>query len=121
VDPRQEQWDAYFSAGYGYTDATKLANLWNSHESIGDVKAEAGRRLLAGETLPMAPDPDAPVVGTEPGDPQDGARLAAYFAAGYDYNDAVKLAKLWKSADPYEAKIAGGKKLLAGETLPFRP
>jgi hypothetical protein len=33
----------------------------------------------------------------------------------------VKLAKLWKTEDPYAAKILGGKKILAGETLPIRP
>jgi hypothetical protein len=33
----------------------------------------------------------------------------------------VTLAKLWKKSDPYQAKIEGGKKLLAGETLPIRP
>ncbi len=45
----------------------------------------------------------------------------AFFDAGYDYDDAVKLAKAWKLADPYQAKIEGGKRLLAGDTLPFQP
>ena len=35
--------------------------------------------------------------------------MNAFFEAGYDYDDAVKLAKMWKLADPYQAKVAGGK------------
>jgi hypothetical protein len=98
----------------------KLAKLWNSTAEVGMVKAEAGRRLLAGETLPIKPGPEAPSSDGAV-DPKAGAELNAYFAAGYDYNDAVALAKLWKMADPYQAKIEGGKKLLAGETLPIKP
>jgi hypothetical protein len=51
----------------------------------------------------------------------EAKRIDAFFAAGYDYNDAVKLARLWKSKDAYQAKIEGGKRLLAGQTLPIRP
>ena len=47
--------------------------------------------------------------------------MDAFFAAGYDYDDAVQLAKLWKKADAYQAKVEGGKRLLAGETLPIKP
>ena len=47
--------------------------------------------------------------------------MGAFFAAGYDYADAVKLAKLWHTVDPYHAKIEGGKRLLAGQTLPIKP
>ena len=47
--------------------------------------------------------------------------MNAFFAAGYDYDDAVKLARLWKKSDPYQAKIEGGKRLLAGDTLPIKP
>jgi hypothetical protein len=116
----QKDWDAYFAAGYGYTDAVKLAKLWNSTAEVGMVKAEAGRRLLAGETLPIKPGPEAPSSDGAV-DPKAEAELNAYFAAGYDYNDAVALAKLWKMADPYQAKIEGGTRLLAGETLPIKP
>jgi hypothetical protein len=118
-DELQKQWDAYFAAGYGYDDAVKLAKIWKSTDEIGAVKAEAGRRLLAGETLPIKPHPNDPDSGGT--DPKEAAQVDAFFAAGYDYNDAVKLADLWKKADPYQAKIAAGKKLLAGETLPFQP
>jgi hypothetical protein len=117
-DALQEQWDAYFSAGYGYSDALKLAKLWKMNGDVGQVKAEAGRRLLAGQTLPIKPGPENPADSTP--DPES-LRVDAFFEAGYDYDDAVTLAKLWKTVDPYHAKIEGGKKLLAGETLPIRP
>jgi hypothetical protein len=115
---QQQEWDAYFGAGYGYTDAVKLAKIWHSKSDIGAVKAEAGRRLLAGETLPIKPGPEDPSTDVIT---KEEARVNAFFAAGYDYNDAVKLAKLWKKANPYAAKVEGGKRLLAGDTLPIRP
>ena len=111
----QKQWDAYFGAGYDYDDALKLAKIWHLKGDVGAVKAEAGRRLLAGQKLPIKPQPQNVVPAKE------AARVNAFFAAGYDYNDAVKLAKLWKTADPYHAKIEAGKRLLAGDTLPIRP
>ncbi len=111
----QKQWDAYFAAGYDYDDAVKLAKVWNSKDEIGTVKAEAGRRLLAGETLPVRPSPENVAEATE------ARQVEAFFAAGYGYDDAVRLAKLWKTADAYEAKVLGGKKLLAGERLPGGP
>jgi hypothetical protein len=114
----QKAWDAYFQAGYGYDDAVKLAKIWHSKGDIGQVKAEAGRKLLAGEKLPIKPGPETPA---NPGPSKEETQVTAFFAAGYDYHDAVKLAKLWHTVDPYHAKILGGKKLLAGGTLPIRP
>jgi hypothetical protein len=122
----QADWDAYFQAGYGYDDAVKLAKIWHSRDEVGLVKAEAGRRLLAGERLPITPHPNSTANpgGGDTGSPitaKDQKRIDAFFAAGYDYNDAVKLAKQWHQADPYQAKIEGGKRLLAGGTLPIQP
>lgn len=116
----EKQYAAYFDAGYDYADAEKLAKIWRSTGDIGTVKAEAGRRLLAGEKLPFKATPDAEDEG-EAITPAQQKKLDAYFAAGYDYDDAVKLAKLWKKSDPYQAKIEGGKRLLAGDTLPIKP
>jgi hypothetical protein len=115
VDPNQKGWDAYFRAGYDYNDAVRLAHIWKSKDSIGDIKAEAGRKLLAGETLPIKPNPKNVAAAKE------NAELDAYFAAGYGYDDAVKLADLWKLPDAFAAKVEGGKRLLAGETLPIQP
>ena len=116
----EKQYDAFFAAGYDYEDAVKLAAIWRSRDDIGVIKAEAGRRLLAGEKLPIKPTPDDPAPDEEI-DPKEQKQLDAYFAAGYNYDDAVKLAGLWKLADPYAAKVEGGKRLLAGDSLPLKP
>jgi hypothetical protein len=114
-----KDWAAYFAAGYGYDDALRLAVLWHSDQSIGLVKAEAGRRLRAGETLPIQPHPD-PSVPASP-EPADAAALRAFLDAGYVWDDAVQLARLWKLSDPSEAKVTAGKKLEAGQKLPIEP
>ena len=114
----QKDWNAYFNAGYGYDDAVKLAQLWHMDgNDIGSVKAEAGRRLLAGQGLPIKPGPENPDTTT----PLEARQLQAFFAAGYTYDDAVRLAQLWHTVDPYHAKIEGGKQLLAGQVLPIKP
>jgi hypothetical protein len=107
--------NAYFDAGYGYNDALALAQLWHMSGDPTSIKAEAGRRLLAGQKLPFTPTPQAVASGAAMAD------LNAFFAAGYTYEDAVGLAQLWKTSDPYQAKIDAGGKLVAGETLPIKP
>ena len=113
--------DAYFEAGYGYDNALQLANLWGyGPEYAGDVKALAGLKLLAGETLPVNPVPNP--TGEAEAPTANDKRITAYFHAGYDYEDAVELAKIWKLADPYAAKVEAGKRLLAGvKKLPVTP
>lgn len=114
-----KDWAAYFAAGYGYDDAVQLAALWHIDQNIGLVKAEAGRRLLAGETLPVRPHPNPSDTATP--DPAATAALQAFFDAGYVWDDAVQLATLWHLSDPSDAKVTAGKKLEAGETLPIAP
>jgi hypothetical protein len=114
--------EAYDRAGYGYDDAVQLAAIWHTGVNLGYVKAEAGHLLLAGRTLPIPPHPDpsdAPASAT----PDHGAAAAraAFFDAGYTFDDAVRLAGLWKLSDPADAKIEAGKKLEAGKALPIRP
>ena len=109
---------AYFGAGYGLENAKALAKLWNMSSKASDldaVKAEAGKRLLAGQKLPVKPEAADNV------DPKALAATTKFFAAGYSYKDAQKLAKLWKTADPYEAKVLAGQKLLDGKKLPIKP
>ena len=110
--------EAYFDAGYELGDSKKLAKLWNlssAPENLLNVKAEAGRRLLAGEKLPVKANPVAGATAEET------RATRAFFDAGYDYGDATKLSKLWKTANAFEAKVLAGEKLLAGETLPIKP
>ncbi|WP_337061281.1 hypothetical protein [Kineococcus sp. G2] len=104
--------------------------------------ASWGGWLRTGETSVVAPASSGalapqPDVRTEAGptagpggqeDLQEAARAAvaqaealeAYFAAGYDYDDAVELGRLW-NVEPGEAKSTAGAHLLAGEDLPFEP
>ncbi|GLX99815.1 MULTISPECIES: hypothetical protein [Actinoplanes] len=112
---------AYFKAGYDYDAAVELAELWNSKDEIGTVKAEAGRRLLAGENLPVnpaTPGGETEEPSADPVDPELDKKYEAFFSAGYTYDSAVALAELWKLDDASDAKIMAGEKLLAGEKLP---
>jgi hypothetical protein len=101
--------NAYDRAGYGYSDAVRLAEIWHTDADPGYVKAEAGRQLLAGGTLPIGPHAD------------DDRAIAAFANAGYTPGDAVRLAKIWKLPGPAEAKIAGGRRVEAGQPMPFPP
>jgi hypothetical protein len=103
---------AYFAAGYTYDDAVALGNLWHETD-IAQIKSDAGQKLIAGQTLPIGPS------GT-PESQADQAR-AAFFAAGYTYDDAVTLGNLWHETDTYQVKADAGQKLLAGQTLPINP
>ena len=119
---QQKDWAAYFAAGYGYDDAVRLAAIWHTKANIGNVKAEAGKRLLAGETLPIKPTGNpAPPSTPDPQASADEAAFNAFFNAGYVWDDAVRLAKLWHQSDPSDAKIKAGKKIEAHQPLPFKP
>jgi hypothetical protein len=116
--PADKERAAFFAAGYDYNDAVALGNLW--HESDPwQVKADAGQKLIDGQTLPIAagssPTPPAPPVT------QTDKDVNAFFAAGYTYNDAVKLGNLWNDTNTYQVKADAGKKLLDGQTLPISP
>jgi len=115
---------AFFAAGYDYDDAVALALLWGRDAVDTDaVKADAGRRLLAGGTLPLAPGAAPAAPAPEPAAPDlDGeGPYVAFLEAGYDWEDAVRLAELWETSDVLQAKALAGQKLLDGETLPFAP
>ena len=107
--------DAFLGAGYTYDQAVLLAKLWHLKDA-SQAKIAGGQRLRAGETLPIKPDP-----ANKPPTAADDSAVTAFFNAGYTYADAVQLAQIWKTVSPYAAKIAGGKKLLAGQTLPIKP
>lgn len=123
ADRQQRALDAYAAAGYGHADAQELARLW--HADAGDlvvVKAEAGAKLLAGQTLPIKPSPDDDTGAADPGRAatlREGAIVDAFFTSGYDQADAVQLARIWNLDDPYRAKVRAGTDLLAGKKLPI--
>jgi hypothetical protein len=110
----QKARDKFFASGYSYTEAEKLAKIWKT-DDITQVKTTAGQKLLDGERLPVQPPKE------QVEDARDGARTEAFFAAGYDYDDAATLARRWKLSSPWEAKVEGGKRIMAGETLPIQP
>ncbi|MBU2669047.1 hypothetical protein KOI35_36600 [Actinoplanes bogorensis] len=115
ISPTQEkQFRAFFEAGYSWTEAEKLAKIWNIKDP-SDAKLEAGKRLLAGQTLPVKPQKANVTAALEE------KRANAFFRAGYDVSDAVKLAKIWNLKDAWGAKVEGGKRILAGQTLPIQP
>ncbi|WP_380159231.1 hypothetical protein [Kineococcus sp. R86509] len=120
TDPDQASREVFFAAGYTYDDAVVLGAQWS--QDPWEAKVTGGEKLTAGETLPIAPgsSPTAPSdPGTGVGD-DESAAVDAFFAAGYTYDDAVALGTVW-NVDPWEAKVTGGGKLLAGETLPVAP
>ncbi|MCU1603199.1 MAG: hypothetical protein JWO22_3908 [Frankiales bacterium] len=51
----------------------------------------------------------------------DDQALTEYFNDGYDYRNAVDLARLWHETDIGATKVEAGHKLLDGETLPVKP
>jgi hypothetical protein len=108
-----EEWAAYFAAGYDYNDAQQLAALWHDTSDIGTVKAAAGLKLLEGQSLPIPPS----------GTPETQAQKAQaeFFAAGYDSDDAVTLGKKWHEADLSQVKTHAGQDLLDGKKLPIKP
>ena len=95
----------------------RLAAIWHTTVDLGYVKAAAGSLLLAGQTLPVSPQPH-PADTSTPGAGTTAA-LDAFAAAGYNYDDAVKLARLWKLPDPSDAKVLAGRKLEAGQAVPL--
>lgn len=122
IEPGQTAWSvsddaaraAYFNNGYDYADALVLADIWSGVDDLADVKANAGHKIL--DRLPL-PGGVLPFDGDQGGAGQQAA-LDAYFAAGYDYDDAVALARIWGGIDPFDAKVMAGDKLIAGIDLP---
>lgn len=102
---------AFSKAGYSYDDAVLLSRLWGQ-SSAYDAKVRAGGKLLNHLPVPTRPGQTAWTVS-------DDAALQAYFGNGYDYADAQKLARLWKTASLGDAKVIAGHKLLAGLPLPL--
>jgi hypothetical protein len=124
---QQKALDAYFAAGYDYNNAITLGTLWHETD-LQQIKTEAGQMLMDGKTLPVAPTASTAgtlASATPSPDPAissaDAQALAAYFADGYDYDNAIALGTLWHETDLQQIKTEAGQKLLAGQTLPVKP
>lgn len=108
---------AFTTAGYDGDDAAVLARAWGT--DLAGAAERAGRELVVIGALPFV---DLPVA-EEVYDPALSARYQAFFAAGYDFDDAVLLAVHWGLGEDgfAEAKAQAGGLLLAGEPLPDVP
>lgn len=102
--------EAYFDAGYDYDDAVLLARLWDGGISPSDAKVKAGQQLLKGKLEVKH--------GATPWTVSGSVAAQAFFNHGYDYYDAMKLAKAWGKKDVWQVKQTAGRKLLAGLKLP---
>ncbi|MBB2901169.1 hypothetical protein FHR75_001957 [Kineococcus radiotolerans] len=120
VDPDQASREVFFDAGYTYDDAVVLGKQWA--QDSWEAKVTGGEKLAAGETLPIEPGSSAPAptVPVSELPTEESTAVDAFFAAGYTYDDAVALGGIWH-VSPWEAKVTGGRDLLAGETLPVAP
>src|SRR4051794_4111950 len=104
--------DLFVGCGYTLQDARLLADKWDVH--VGEAKARAGRELKTVGVLPFV-DP-APVASSA-----DDVAFNAFFDAGFDYDDAVALARFWGLGQPADAKVKAGNLLRAGRPLPAVP
>lgn len=88
--------------------------------AVGSVWAGVGRQAAPQPVTPASSPAPTPVVATTP--PvltlTDEDAWGEFFAAGYEYDDAVTLGQLW-NVSVEEAKALGGQALADGETLPI--
>jgi hypothetical protein len=124
MTPTERAQNAFFTAGYNYTDAITLGTMWHETDT-SQVKADAGQKLLDGQSLPIPPSAPSgsgnPTAQSGSAPSATDAAYGAYFAAGYTYDDAVSLGKLWHETDIGQIKVEAGQKLLAGQKLPIAP
>lgn len=125
IGPEETPWSvdedvarqAFFNNGFGYDDAVVLADVWSVDP--WDAKANAGHKLLDGLPLPFG---DAGDTGGDTGVVVDEQALDAYFAAGYGYEDAELLARMWNTEDDvYGTKVKAGRALLDQLDLGVEP
>ncbi|MEZ0494027.1 hypothetical protein AB2L28_17460 [Kineococcus sp. TBRC 1896] len=95
--------------------------------AASDPAARPVPPAASGPAGPQAPAPvaPAPAVPSPPEDPQvgepaDEAAAADRFLEQYRFADAQRLASVW-NVDTWEAKVEGGRRLLAGESIPELP
>jgi hypothetical protein len=106
--------ELFLASGYSFADAGVLAQEWGV--DVGEAKVQAGRELKVVGALPFV---DAAAPGSDSG--AEEAAFGAYSDAGFDYDDAVALARLWGLDQPAQAKVKAGNLLLAGDALPVVP
>ncbi|WP_250030784.1 hypothetical protein [Paractinoplanes maris] len=78
-----------------------------------------GRPATSGGSRVSSPPVSGPPTAPDTASGRDP--LNAYFGAGYGWDEAEKLARLWRLDDPGDAKVEAGRRLINGEPLPLRP
>ncbi|MFT7044519.1 MAG: hypothetical protein ACI81O_001618 [Cyclobacteriaceae bacterium] len=82
---------------FSYSDSEPVADFWNDGtNNIGGSQA----LLLASSSMG--------------GSSAESDQVDAFFAEGYEWDDALLLAKAWGMNDPVEAKIKAGFNILQG-------
>jgi hypothetical protein len=79
-------------------------------------KLTAAKAKAKAKALGSGRGGSAPVVNTK----QD-KEIQAFVGAGYTYDDAVRLGKIWHVSDTLQVKADAGRKLINGQKLPIAP
>lgn len=118
-----EAYDAFWDAGYSFEQLTALADYWDL-DQFG-AKAKAGSLILDGDQGfvdaaladigTIAPAPTTPPAGDWNPDADDLDAFAAYWEAGYGYNQLLALADYWDLSE-FDAKVKAGTLVLGGRT-----
>lgn len=96
---------AFLHAGYTYDHAVVLARVW--HTDPYSAKVTAGGKILRGIKLPIYPGQDG----------LDAWYIGEFFDAGFGYDDAVRLARVWH-LDLTTTKLKAGHQIFDAIPLP---
>ena len=105
-----QEFEAFANSKYTYRDAEILASFWK--EGLDQSKAHIGRKVLFGGASVDVLDQDLRAGRNQ--------ALAAvnqlrFFNESYSFRDAEALARFWKEASPWDAKLRLERKVIAGE------
>jgi hypothetical protein len=92
AETRDQAFNAFAASGYSYCDAVVLASRWNQQPL--DVKVTIGRKIDSGGAAVVKSELAAARAAAMK-DPSKGCR---FWDAGFQYSDAEKLAKIWKTS-----------------------
>ena len=105
--------DQFFASNYQYCDAKVLGAMWKN--SITESKARIGRKIGWGD-IGILND----MLNTARGQAdRDRRRACTFDEAGYSYDDAVKLARVWKIS-VWDAKVGIESLVVRGQDSEVR-
>lgn len=100
-----QAYDAYAGSGYNYCDAKMVGLLWN--QGVSDGKAIIGNKILNGIA------DNIPVILQES---RAANNSCNWEDTGYDYDDAVALARIWNMGSVVDAKWTMALKMTDGNS-----